>query len=207
VTLRLVGMLQKGSIFQSELLMSEANFLRLFPSQSGYRYFLFENRSENRADLAGLFETDFSDFGADAVSTAAKIEVFHQIENTYISIFQMLGGLGLLLGTLGMGAVIYRNALERKAEFAAMRAFGFRGKAIGRLLIAENAVLLSAGMAIGTLSALIAMAPNLAASHQFPPVAAIAITLLGVFLVGLTASFWAVTRARRFPLLEALRGR
>jgi hypothetical protein len=28
----------------------------------------------------------------------------------------------------------------------------------------------------------------------------------GVFLVGLTASFQAVRRARRFPLLEALRG-
>ena len=39
--LRLVGVLQR-SIFQSELLISEANFKRHFPSQSGYAYFLIQ---------------------------------------------------------------------------------------------------------------------------------------------------------------------
>jgi len=206
VRLRLVGMVRKGSVFQSELLMSEQNLLRLFPSLSGYGYFLFDSEREDRERLAGLLEQELDDYGVDAVETAAKIEAFHEIENTYISIFQMLGGLGLLLGTLGMGAVIYRNALERKSELAAMRAFGYRGKRISGLLIAENAVLLASGMVIGTLAAIIALAPNLFGSGHFPPILSMALTLAGVFLVGLTASFQAVRRARRFPLLEALRG-
>ena len=41
VRLRLVGALA-DSIFQSELLMAEKNFLRLFPEQEGYRFFLIE---------------------------------------------------------------------------------------------------------------------------------------------------------------------
>jgi len=38
------------------------------------------------------------------VSTPEKLAAFHRVENTYLSTFQALGGLGLLLGTLGLGA-------------------------------------------------------------------------------------------------------
>ena len=41
IRLRLVAALA-DSIFQGELLMSEANFLRLFPEQEGYRFLLVE---------------------------------------------------------------------------------------------------------------------------------------------------------------------
>lgn len=205
ITLRLVGMLQKGSLFQSELLMSEEHFLEAFPTQSGFRYFLFDSKAENRDQLTAALEQGLADHGVDAVSTVEKIKAFHEIENTYISIFQMLGGLGLILGTLGMGAIIYRNALERKGEFAAMRAFGYRPNRISQLLIAENIVLLTSGMFIGTLAAVISMAPNLMGSNQLPSLSALVITLVAVFLVGVTASAWAVGQARKFPILEALR--
>ena len=63
---------------------------------------------------------------------------FHRVENTYLSTFQMLGGLGLLLGTLGMAAVLLRNVLERRRELALLRAVGYNAGHLALMVIAEN---------------------------------------------------------------------
>ena len=38
------------------------------------------------------------------------------MQNTYLSTFQSLGGLGLLLGTIGLAALQLRNVLEAAAS-------------------------------------------------------------------------------------------
>src|SRR5262249_334774 len=110
------------SVFQRELLMSSANFTRLFPEQQGYRMLLVDAPAD-RADATGAaIEDGARDLGADATSTAARLAEFHAVENTYISTFQALGGLGLLVGTIGLAAVIFRNMLERRRELALLGA-------------------------------------------------------------------------------------
>jgi hypothetical protein len=42
------------------------------------------------------------------VSVGAALAEFNTVENTYLSIFQVLGGLGLLLGSAGLGIVVAR---------------------------------------------------------------------------------------------------
>ncbi len=54
-TLRIAGMFD-GSVFQGVLLMSEANFHRVFPEQSGYQYFLIEVPTSQAADLSHPIE-------------------------------------------------------------------------------------------------------------------------------------------------------
>src|SRR5205823_2713863 len=66
VRLRLVGALA-DSIFQSELMMSEANFLKVFPEQEGYRFLLVETGPATVAKVAEAFEKGGADLGADAV--------------------------------------------------------------------------------------------------------------------------------------------
>ena len=51
-------------------------------------------------------------------STLDRLQDLQRVENTYLSIFQGLGGLGLLLGTAGLAVVIARNVMERAREFA-----------------------------------------------------------------------------------------
>src|SRR5215213_3418312 len=92
--LRIVAALS-DSIFQSELLMSEKNFLRLFPTEEGYRMFLVDLANRQAAEVSTVLEERLSDFGFDAVSTEERLANFHRVENTYLSTFQMLGGLGL----------------------------------------------------------------------------------------------------------------
>lgn len=205
ITLRFVGLLSK-SVFQSEILMSETAFQKHFPNDGGYGYFLFDYRGERRAQLAPALEDALFDYGFDAQATADMVRRYHEVENTYISIFQMLGGLGLLLGTLGLGAIIYRNVMERKGEFAAMRAFGFRKRALSRLLLAENVVLIVLGILIGSGAAILAMLPHLLATHADPSILVLAITLGGVLITGLLASTYAIRATQRMALLPALRG-
>ena len=135
VTLRFVGAL-RDSVLQGELVMAEEQFVRLFPGQEGYRFFLIDAPDVRTADqarqLAEIVEKDLQPFGVDAVSTVERLDAFHRVENTYLSTFQALGGLGLLLGTIGLATVMFRNVLERRRELALLRAVGYDARHITR---------------------------------------------------------------------------
>jgi hypothetical protein len=116
VRLRLVAALG-DSVFQSELLMSDANVRALFPEREGFHVMLVDTPVGREADVLGAIEDGLADLGADVTLVAAKLAEYHRVENTYLSTFQTLGGLGLLIGTVGLGAVLVRNVLERRRNW------------------------------------------------------------------------------------------
>ncbi|HEX5965748.1 MAG TPA: FtsX-like permease family protein [Pyrinomonadaceae bacterium] len=202
VRLRVVAALS-DSIFQSELIMSEKNFIRLFPSEQGYRYFLID--APPASDAATVLEDRLSDFGFDAQSTEERLASFHRVENTYLSTFQLLGGLGLALGTLGMAAVLLRNVLERRRELALMRAVGYNSSHFAVMVITENVLMLCLGLAVGFVCALLAIAPVLLERGGTGPNISLGLLLLAILVSGATASLVATIAALRSPLLPALR--
>ncbi len=199
IKVKLVAALD-DSIFQSELIISEKNFTRAFPDVQGFRYFLIDGPASNEAPL----EDALSDYGFDAVSTSARLAAFHRVENTYLSTFQALGGLGLLLGTLGLGAVLLRNVMERRKELALLRAVGYRPENLRTMVIAENAYLLIAGTLIGAGSAVVAILPAFLQRGGHLPNPSLALLLLAVPVAGMAASLIAVHMVARAPLLETL---
>ena len=205
IKLRLVAALD-DSIFQSELIVADADFIRLFSGQDGYRLFLVETAPERAAQVATAIEEGARDLGADAVLTTERLAEFHRVENTYISTFQTLGGLGLLVGTIGLAAVLLRNVLERRRELALLGAVGYRANHVFAIVLAENVLLLGWGLAIGTACALVAVSPALAERGGWPQAATGAWWLLvAVFVSGLLSSILATRAALRAPLLGALR--
>ncbi len=204
VRLRIVGLLA-GSLFQSELLISESAFLRHFPSQGGFRLLLGDSAPGAVGTTARALEVALSRYGVDATGTAERIEAYQAVEGMYLATFQALGGLGLLLGTLGLGVILARNVAERRGELATMRAFGFRRSTLGWLVVGENAFLSSAGLAVGAGAGLLAVAPRLAAHPETVPWLSLAATLTAVFAAGLLASVVAVTVALRTPMLGVLK--
>jgi putative ABC transport system permease protein len=127
------------------------------------------------------------------------------VQNTYLSTFQGLGGLGLLLGTLGLAIVQLRNVLERRGELALLRAVGFRRALLGRMVMIENVALLVTGLAVGLAAALVAVWPHLASGGASLPWRGLALTLGLVLAVGILAGLAAVRAALVAPLLPALR--
>jgi hypothetical protein len=205
VRLRLVAALA-DSILQSELVMAETDFVRLFPEQEGYRFLLVETPPGRAAQVAAAIAAGASDLGADAVPTVQRLAEFHQVENTYLSTFQALGGLGLLVGTVGLAAVVLRNVLERRRELALLGACGYRRAHIVVIVLAENALLLGWGLAVGALCAVVAIAPAVADRGGRLSVTAGGTWLLAAVLIaGLLSSVVATRAALRTPLLDALR--
>lgn len=204
VQLRVVATLS-DSLFQGELLMSEQHFKRVFPAQEGYRFFLLDTPPQNAAGVATALEEKLSDFGFDATPTEDRLASFHQVENTYLSTFQALGGLGLLLGTLGLATVLLRNVLERRRELALLRAVGYQPSHLSWMVLAENLLLLGCGLLTGTLCAVLAILPAMLARGGRFSSLSLALLLLAVLVTGLAASLVAVRAVVRSPLIPALR--
>jgi hypothetical protein len=198
----------RDSVLQGELVISEENFTKLFPAVQSYRRFLIDDpavHSREQANVvAGTLERELAPFGFDAVSTAERLDAFHRVENTYLSTFQMLGGLGLLLGTIGVSAVMFRNVLERRRELALLRAVGYDARRVSILIVAEVSLLIGAGLLTGVACAAIAIAPAWISRQQTGPGAGLLILLVAVVVAGLLSSAVAVRAATRGRILEAL---
>jgi ABC-type antimicrobial peptide transport system permease subunit len=200
-----VAALLNNSIFQGDLLVSEDSLLEKFPETTGYRYFLIECPPEVTAEVQKVLESRLGDYGFDAETTGRRLARFLAVQNTYLSTFQSLGGLGLLLGTLGLAAVQLRNILERRGELALLRAVGFTRKKLARLVFLENAVLLVLGLGVGILSAAVAVMPHFLSSGASMPWLSLAVLLALVLLVGLASGAIAARKTLSAPLLQTLR--
>lgn len=194
--LKLVGTISH-SVFQSELLMSETNFLRLFPSQSGFGTVMIDVPADRVAELQKRLSTDLADYAVSVDTTASRLAGYAEVANTYLSTFQVLGSLGLMLGAIGLSVVLLRGLVERRAELALLTAIGFAPAARVKLVLSENAFLLILGLAIGTGCALIGILPTLATASQSINVRGLAATLIGVLLIGLAGLAVAVWIGQR----------
>ena len=213
VELRLVGTLW-DSVFQGELLMAERDLLDHLPAADGYRVFLVDRESpppgpavlaEAEAAAAALLAEPLREHGGVSRTTRARLAEFHRVENTYLSTFQALGGLGLLLGTLGLVLVLFRNAAERRREWALLAAVGYRRRDFAALGFWENAFVLTAGLGAGALSALLAVFPALGAREAGGSFGLLALLLAGVLALGLLAGAAAARLAANRPPTPALR--
>ena len=205
ISLRFVAAL-RDSIFQSELLMSEANFLKLFPAQDGFQLLLVDadRMPVERCDRRSRARSAIS--ARMPLSTSDRLAAFHRVENTYLSTFQTLGGLGLLLGTVGLATVLLRNVLERRRELALLGAVGYRRRHFLLMAAAENTVLVACGLGVGAICAALAIAPAVAErGGRIPLTSGAALLLFSVFVVALLSSIAAMAAATRGPLLESLR--
>lgn len=204
VRLRIVAAL-RDSVLQGSLLISERRFLEAFPEQQGYRKFMIAVPENRASEVAQALERTLGDWGFDVTSTRDVLAAFHEVENTYLSTFQFLGVLGLVLGTVGLGAILLRNVLERRHEIALLRAVGYRRAVLLSIVAAENIFLTLLGLAAGTVAALLAVAPALALRGGTAPVGSLGLTLGLVLLSAAAASLAAAAAALRSPLLAALR--
>lgn len=229
--LRIVALL-KGSALQGELIVSDANFLRLFPLDEGREVFLIEeavgapcgtpsrgaptasaSSTPPRPDdlararaLAATLESGLGPWGFDAVPTQERIDAFLVVQNTYLSTFLAIGGLGLLLGTFGLAAAMLRGVEERRAEFALLRATGFGPRAIASMVLAEGALVVALGLGVGAGAAILGNLPAILSETADVPWLGLAATLGGSAAFGLGAGLAAARAAVRAPIVAALRG-
>ena len=204
VDFEVVGLLS-NSVLQGNLLIGDRQFTRLFPDRSGYQFFLLQTPLEQAVEIRDLLEETLGDEGFDARDAQVVLSSLLAVQNTYLSTFQSLGALGLLLGTFGVVTVQMRNVFERRAELALLRATGFRTSQLGQLVFLENLFLLFGGVAVGLFSALVAVVPHMLLGDASVPWLALSIMLVVICVVGLATGLVSVRAVVRTPVLAALR--
>ena len=202
--IRIVGAVA-SSILQGSFLIWEDEFIERFPSESGYRMFLIDAPSNNVTEISRELTFGLQDVGLELAPTARRLGDFNAVQNTYLSIFQLLGGLALLLGSLGLGIVVLRNVMERRGELALLRAVGFQNRSLQWLVFSEHWLLLLLGLVCGVMAGFVAVLPALRSPGADIPYVSLMITLLAILFNGALWTWLATRLALRGPLLAALR--
>ncbi|MFY9152270.1 MAG: ABC transporter permease [Prolixibacteraceae bacterium] len=200
--LRLIGGLA-NSIFQGNVIIADQHFIQAFPSVSGSNIFLIDdpNSLVNVDDL----QNGMRNYGPEISKTTDRLLNFYTIENTYLNIFLMLGALGLLIGTLGLGILIFRITFEQIPEFALLLSLGYPKSAIFKLVMREKLFVMLVSVIIGIIPAVLSALPSLLSSlysNLWVWLPAIAIL---VIVSGAIFSFVAIRMALKQNLVQALR--
>ena len=156
----LVGSL-KGSMLQGALFINEEDFLEKFKQQGGYRSFMLTGKFKEARNLALHLEDRMYQHGMEFRESKDRLMELQAVENTYLSIFQGLGGLGMLIGTCGLGLVVARNVVERGPEFGLFEALGFQFKQLKMHAFLEHVQLALWGILVGSIAAVLGIAPAL----------------------------------------------
>ncbi len=215
---KLAGGLE-NSIFQGALLISDRFFRKAFPSVSGAKTFLayhdipasagekgFDRPKQEQLDsLSAVLENALRDYGLMTLPATDRLAAFNTVENTYLTVFMMLGGLGLIIGTIGLGIVLRRDIQERRGQLAMMRAIGYSKKLIRRMLFLEYLKILVAGMAAGMIPSMAILLPRMLEPGFHSPILLMCLILLLVLLSGLTWILHSLQGAMKGEIILSLR--
>ncbi|TLD70783.1 FtsX-like permease family protein [Phragmitibacter flavus] len=202
---QLVGLLA-GSVLQGKIVVNEADYLKKYPDAAGYQFFLMDVADSAATEKVQTHLTrQLESRGLALEGAGQRLAAFNAVQNTYIGIFTVLGGLGVLLGTAGLGVLAMRNVLERRSEFGLMQALGFRPGVLRSMVFGEHVALLVIGLVLGLVSAAVAVWPNVSQSGNALPVGFLLVLNLGILAFGLIVCWLAATLALRGKLLDALR--
>jgi ABC-type lipoprotein release transport system permease subunit len=176
-----------NTIFQGNVLISQDNMLKYFPSVPGAKICLIDGDPEKAKEISALIDRYFQDYGVDYSTSYARLDEFNSVNNTYLNVFLVLGALGLLIGTVGFGIVLYRNRVERRSERAMMAALGIKASQIKAMLRREHLILLFSGTLIAIAGTTVASIPSLMSAAFSMPY----LFIIGVLgLIVLSGLFW-----------------
>jgi putative ABC transport system permease protein len=204
IQIQIVGIFA-NSVFHGTIVIAEDNFIQHFPSITGYQIILFDIPQSQRAAYKTILIDSLQDIGIDMTLVSDRLSDLYAIENTYLTIFQILGGFGLIIGCIGIGVVVLRNVLERRSEIALLRSIGFSQKSVHWLIVSEHSFLLIMGLICGSIAGLISAMPALVYQANPLPIFSLTFLMLLMFLSGIVWILIATSAAMRENLITALR--
>lgn len=203
---KLVGSLpMRLSVFQGTILIPAGSFEEKYPSESGYRMFLVDVPGGTGTEVKEILNDRLDRLGFSLVPAVQRLREFYAVESTYMLMFLVLGGMGLLLGSAGMGIVVLRNIMERRGELGLLRAVGYSDGQVRRMILAEHWLILGVGLVVGIVASLVAMWPSFSAPGVALPYLTIVLFFAGIAgfqVLWIVISVW---MAMRQSMLGSLR--
>jgi putative ABC transport system permease protein len=202
--IKLMGGLD-NSIFQGNILISDSLFRIYYPSAGGSKVMLVDGSFSKRQAISDELEQVFRDYGMVVTPTSQRLDEFNSVQNTYLSVFMLLGGLGVIIGTFGLGFLLIRNLMDRQQELAIYFALGFRKNYIIRLLTVEHLLILVSGIGIGIVAALPVIFPLLLSPASEIPFGFLAVILGLIFISGFLWIIFPVRAAMKKNIIVVLK--
>jgi hypothetical protein len=206
VRLRIAGLLEP-SFLAGELIVADDRFVEVFGDQAGYSLFLIACGQDDAPAVRRLVSTALASLGPEVESVRDRLVRLAAVQNTYLSAFTSLGGVGLFLGLFGLLVLVVRSADEHRMEYALRRALGTGRMRVALELAAETGALLGLGLALGLACGLVAVSHRFVTGQAGPAWGELVSSVAGVLVAGSLAGVvtaFAATR-RRGALLADLR--
>jgi ABC-type antimicrobial peptide transport system permease subunit len=194
----------KSSVFQGYVIIGSENFSRFFPSVPGSQFFLVDGDPVLAGQYRNILTERLSEFGVHFEPAAERLASFFVVTNTYLSVFTILGGIGMILGVAGLGLILIRNFNQRKRDFGLMLAEGYSLISIRWIVFAEHVTILIAGIITGLISALVATRPSIMNETDLPWKTVVLMILL-ILATGLTALAASVRSIQKETLITRIR--
>lgn len=123
-----------NTVFQGSVLVPES-VVRERWDQRGSGLLLVKSDSP---EAAATLETALNEYGIRAVPCTEKLRIFNSVTDTYLTIFLMLGAIGLLLGVASLVIGVRKRLAGKKKDIRLERSLGFEDETIARNLENEN---------------------------------------------------------------------
>ncbi len=201
---RIVGMMA-NSVLQGSVLISREAFDHHFPGTAGFHIMLIDTPADQAASVQSHLSRALGAEGLEVLPAPAKLASFTEVANTYLDIFLLLGAMGVVLGSAGLGVVLMRNVAERSGELALLRAVGYERSQLRSLIRREHLYLAIAGVMVGATAALVAVLPVMLRTTGGVPYGTVVWSIAAILLSAVGWTIIATRLALSRPLITALR--
>jgi putative ABC transport system permease protein len=179
--LRLTGTLQ-NTIFQGNILIDRNLFTEIWDEIGGSEVMLVKVDATETESVKSLISQAMSNYGVRVMTTNDRLKMFNSVTDTYLTIFLMLGSIGMLLGIMSFIIVVRKNLASRREEINVYRSLGFPDGKIAHFLRIENNTVPIYAIGTGVIGAILAAGGGMANVTMWVWIASLVFSTL--FIIG-----------------------
>ncbi|MBP5317692.1 MAG: hypothetical protein J6Y83_08320, partial [Bacteroidales bacterium] len=168
-----------NTVFQGNVLIP-ADAVRRHWGVRGSKVLLVKSPAPDAGDI---LETALNEYGIRAVPCTERLRVFNSVTDTYLTIFLMLGAIGLVIGIVSFVIGVRKRLARKGTDISLQKALGYSDGAITESLARENSILPASAVALGFISAVVSVMSSFGAISPWTWLVCIITTALCIFIV------------------------
>lgn len=167
-----------NTAFQGYVLVRESSLEKHW-NDRGSRLILVKS---SVPEAASVLETALNEYGIRVIPANERLKTLGRVTDTYLTIFLMLGAIGLLLGIVSFLVGVRKRLASRKNDILLMRSLGYTDSVISTLLSRENKIMPVLSVLLGFISAIASVMVSFGAISLWTWGICIFVTLFSILL-------------------------
>ena len=174
-----------NTIFQGNILIDRTIFAEAWPESTGSEVFLLRSSEQQDAQTVAAA---LNEYGIRMMRTTERLRQFNSVTDTYLTIFFMLGAIGLLLGLVSFFVIVRKNLAARRPDLEQCAVLGIGKQTAEDLLLRELRPVPLAAIGLGVTGALVSILASFGSVPLLIWILTAVVTALLLALVSLAVS-------------------